>query len=772
MNHCVQKMGKTFKKRILFLMSVRNDRQSACFICAISLLSALLVKSYAVALFLNHNSEESTFITKDLQEKAIQERLMGIKIQKSRASTEISRFPFANMSRSLKLQLNEDPGQYSTDTTSIPILWSFAGSEYKWVQSLIESSSGVMTGSLYNQSSLKKFQTEGSCKIGKSCISMDPRIYSFDIINAYNYIIKESLSNKSGKDMSFFQKSFSTEEMMRLKQIITDCYLLPQNGPAKGRRALLFRKAVIIDRDPIWACFSELERIFSGQIRIKMNLKSGPHTVGKSEKNSNPDGRSVLREMAEKYLQLGNSYIESWETYNNFYRKNGPKSLKIIRYEDLKDIKKREVTLMEILQFLGLPAEISRVQSSFNSDISEEKRRKMNTNFESHTGGLDRFLQLKFRNSTIGCHLWKEIKNVASERGYKEWNKLCNIKSKCFERKADKDKSSFPSRMRSLKFSKNKKGSISSSSIFDRFINEKLSAVKKEQRSGTKSHSSFDLLSKANKVANRMDIIVAFSLDIKPDYEQGYTKHLFRLLNWLQWIKNSNISNVIVAVADKYSKTVVDSLGYESVIVKIRLKKKWKVQNCIYTSRLKVIKRLVKAGFNVLHSDLDAIWLRNPFQILHQTTSNYSIVASKGTFPFHLSKKWKASTLCMGLIYFKSDKCSIKILNDSIFYAIRSSGDDQIGINEAIDRNQVKWTKKNIGKFPKVDRNPCSTSLIRLIAEKHIVRNCKYLSEDVYIAHCFIRGTSGLSNSEYAKKMRNLGLWFPSKHQFDSPKLK
>ena len=96
-----------------------------------------------------------------------------------------------------------------------------------------------------------------------------------------------------------------------------------------------------------------------------------------------------------------------------------------------------------------------------------------------------------------------------------------------------------------------------------------------------------------------------------------------------------------------------------------------------WRKRLKLIFKLLNEGINVLHSDLDAIWLKNPLIFIEK---DYDIVASTGTFPQNIYEKI-GYTLCMGWIYYKSSTIVKQLFENILNKDIQVKFDDQIEFN-------------------------------------------------------------------------------------------
>lgn len=151
----------------------------------------------------------------------------------------------------------------------------------------------------------------------------------------------------------------------------------------------------------------------------------------------------------------------------------------------------------------------------------------------------------------------------------------------------------------------------------------------------------------------------------------------------------------------------------------------------IWLQRMIIISKMLSSGKDIILSDIDAIWVKNPLPYLSQF-NNSDIVASRGFWPFSLFEKW-GSCVCMGFIYVKSSNFSIDLFNE-IESVMRSSyskaveaADDQVAINEVLERRGIIWdsemtvvnsTRPNFGRLKNW------TSPIVLLPHHYFVRKC------------------------------------------------
>lgn len=107
--------------------------------------------------------------------------------------------------------------------------------------------------------------------------------------------------------------------------------------------------------------------------------------------------------------------------------------------------------------------------------------------------------------------------------------------------------------------------------------------------------------------------------------------------------------------------------------------------------RLKATLTLLKLGKNVIISDIDAVWLKNPLPLLVadgilDSTFNpvFDIIASRGTSPPSFQTKW-GLTLRVGFVIIKSDSVVWRLLEVAERVHASGSFDDS------------SWTQTNSG---------------------------------------------------------------------------
>eukprot|EP01041_Mallomonas_annulata_P004547 gene4547-9020_t len=118
----------------------------------------------------------------------------------------------------------------------------------------------------------------------------------------------------------------------------------------------------------------------------------------------------------------------------------------------------------------------------------------------------------------------------------------------------------------------------------------------------------------------------------------------------------------------------------------------------IWLKRMEIVQEYIK-HYDIIFSDSDALWIRNPFEDLSAYSA--SIISSRAWWPWPLFQDWGAC-ICMGFFYARSDKFGISFFHTLItdmkgnFSSPLKLGppDDQIAVNDLLKRWGVKWPYK------------------------------------------------------------------------------
>jgi nucleotide-diphospho-sugar transferase len=185
------------------------------------------------------------------------------------------------------------------------------------------------------------------------------------------------------------------------------------------------------------------------------------------------------------------------------------------------------------------------------------------------------------------------------------------------------------------------------------------------------------LLAKARQVAGSSgDVIITFC-------NSAYREVL---ANWLVPIRRYG-SPVLVCALDAALAGELESEGIPVICVS----RGGQADDAIWAIRAQVVHALVTGGLGVIHSDVDAVWMKNPLELLDRHDAD--IVSSQGTVhPRACHAVW-GHVLCYGFIKFRARGAVGKLLGKAAESAAREQNfDDQRCLNEQLLSEGVKWT--------------------------------------------------------------------------------
>jgi hypothetical protein len=118
----------------------------------------------------------------------------------------------------------------------------------------------------------------------------------------------------------------------------------------------------------------------------------------------------------------------------------------------------------------------------------------------------------------------------------------------------------------------------------------------------------------------------------------------------------------------------------------------------LWVRRIQVFSALLDAGEDFIHSDTDAIWLRNPLQSGSAPGRDEDLVFSQGTvWPLDIHDRW-GFVLCCGWFWARPTPAA-----GAFFLAleadVQASGDDQVSVNRLLAAAGLKWSHGKIGDY-------------------------------------------------------------------------
>jgi hypothetical protein len=163
-------------------------------------------------------------------------------------------------------------------------------------------------------------------------------------------------------------------------------------------------------------------------------------------------------------------------------------------------------------------------------------------------------------------------------------------------------------------------------------------------------------------------------------------KYLDVLLNWLIAIHRLGIRNYLVVSLDETIHAFLVERAFPSVLIKMDgpLRNLWRL-------RLVILRELCAHGVDVIHSDIDAIWLRDPIPEYFSRDADHLVISQGTVWPEDVLRR-QGFVLCCGLFYLRSNNATLSLLDD-LLHDIATTNDDQISLNRLINAS-VTWDKQ------------------------------------------------------------------------------
>lgn len=232
--------------------------------------------------------------------------------------------------------------------------------------------------------------------------------------------------------------------------------------------------------------------------------------------------------------------------------------------------------------------------------------------------------------------------------------------------------------------------------------------------------------------------------------------------NWLYAIhKVQPDADLLVVALDSETK---DAFGDSSVDVLFRPLDEGNLGE-LWVHRLDVLIELLDHGRDIVHSDADAVWVKNPLPLMQGASSD--MVFSQGTvWPTDVHGK-RGIVLCCGLFFLRNTP-EVRDFLGRIGRRVAEERDDQVSINRELDDILGPWHVEEPYSIEfRGTRFTASRELMSATSQSgisvaviphHVVpRIITMLGEQVMVAHPF----SGKTCEEKEQVLSGLGLWEP-----------
>lgn len=184
-------------------------------------------------------------------------------------------------------------------------------------------------------------------------------------------------------------------------------------------------------------------------------------------------------------------------------------------------------------------------------------------------------------------------------------------------------------------------------------------------------------------------------------------------LNWVTALRRLQLRNYVIIALDNDIYNYLVSQKINTILREFdgNLSDLW-------IFRIKVLQEMLNFGVDIIHSDSDAIWLKNPIPE-YFINNDSDMIFSQGTvYPRDVKDRW-GFVVCCGLFMMKSND-RVKSIMSEINDTMKTIKDDQVAVNYYLDKTlKMNWIIKNAYKLPVFDTDfMCSRDVMVGISSK------------------------------------------------------
>jgi hypothetical protein len=171
-------------------------------------------------------------------------------------------------------------------------------------------------------------------------------------------------------------------------------------------------------------------------------------------------------------------------------------------------------------------------------------------------------------------------------------------------------------------------------------------------------------------------------------------QYLPLLDQWVQRLERLGLRRIRIYGLDATTVAWCRRRGVDSVALS------WKHGDLrdLWIQRIQVFTSLLREGEEIIHSDSDAVWLRNPLQCGSAVGRSEDLLFSQGTvWPPDVHDAW-GFVLCCGWFRARATPGVLSFFS-ALQEDVRSTGDDQISVNRLLHAAGADWEQDDAAAY-------------------------------------------------------------------------
>jgi hypothetical protein len=213
------------------------------------------------------------------------------------------------------------------------------------------------------------------------------------------------------------------------------------------------------------------------------------------------------------------------------------------------------------------------------------------------------------------------------------------------------------------------------------------------------------------------------------------------LMNWLVAMATQGIENYLVIALD----TQLHALLVERRIPVVLSELSGDLR-ALWIRRIEIFASLCAAGVDFIHSDVDAVWLRDPEPFLQELQAD--LIVSQGTvWPPDVHRQF-GFVVCCGFFKLRSTAVSRRLLAGLAQDVVRT-GDDQVSLNRLLAGQSTRW------EFDPADAYYIDGNGMRFLCSRSVMRgvDANGLRTAVLPHHLFQRIGVSMDEAPYVRHL-------------------
>ncbi|MBU0481318.1 MAG: glycosyltransferase family 77 protein [Proteobacteria bacterium] len=205
--------------------------------------------------------------------------------------------------------------------------------------------------------------------------------------------------------------------------------------------------------------------------------------------------------------------------------------------------------------------------------------------------------------------------------------------------------------------------------------------------------------------------------------------------NWASHISSLGITDYILFCGDQESYAYYHSRGLPCIRLDLptvsgdTLNSAGFLPKGLLMASMKflICQLLIDEGFNVIFSDIDAFWIKNPLDLLERDTHDVAF-QNIYLFPNEIVQLWGFAA-CSGFFFIRNTKAG-KLLTSSAQRYVLENCDDQAAFNLALVQQGIRWSYKEPEQVKSTHGNPIRVFFQKTRTGHGIYTPVKGTSED------------------------------------------